>query len=91
MFGDLRGTKVMITKTKSDFRVEAKLINFDWTNEDQKGRYPALINTDLIRTELAPDVRQLGFMYKKHDKYALSRLISECADAIYRKIKCEEL
>ncbi|KAL5500936.1 hypothetical protein ACEPAH_9323 [Sanghuangporus vaninii] len=91
VFGDLRDTNVMITK--SDVEVEAKLIDFDWADEDGKGRYPALINTELIdEEELSPDVGPCKLMCKKHDKYALSKLISTyCNETTYISTKCEEL
>ena len=90
VFGDLRDTNVMITK--SDGKVGAKLVDFDWADVEEKGKYPALINTSLIGTELDPDIGPVGFMYKKHDEYALRNLIVKyCADAAYKEAKCKEL
>lgn len=90
VFGDLRDTNVMITK--SDGKVGAKLVDFDWADVEEKGKYPALINTSLIGTELDPDIGPVGFMYKKHDEYALRNLILKyCADAAYKEAKCKEL
>ncbi|OCB92122.1 hypothetical protein A7U60_g516 [Sanghuangporus baumii] len=90
VFGDLRDTNVMITK--SDVKVEAKLIDFDWVDKDGKGRYPPLINTELTKKELSPEVGPWRFMHKSHDNYSLSKLISKyCNDPVYINTKCEEL
>ncbi|KAL5522203.1 hypothetical protein ACEPAF_2060 [Sanghuangporus sanghuang] len=92
VFGDLRDTNVMITKSDVEVEVEAKLIDFDWADKHGKGRYPALINTDLSKEELSPCVGPCEFMYKEHDKYALSKLISKyCDETTYISTKCEEL
>lgn len=83
MFGDVRGVNVMLTKSGS-----TNLIDFDWVAKERKGRYPPLLNADLITTELAPDVSPHGFMYKKHDAYGLVKLFSRHrADEDYRKAK----
>ncbi|KAI0338807.1 hypothetical protein BDW22DRAFT_1362524 [Trametopsis cervina] len=82
VFGDLRDTNVMIT-TSGDGKKGAMLLDFDWADAEGKGRYPALINTELIGQELAPDISDGGLMHKKHDEYALRRLVSQyCMDTV---------
>ena len=70
--GDLRAANVMVDPN----RAHAKLIDFDWTCEDGKGRYPFDINVNnRSQGEWSPAVEASRYIRKEHDDWALKNAL----------------
>ncbi|TFK45587.1 hypothetical protein OE88DRAFT_1669092 [Heliocybe sulcata] len=71
VFGDLRLPNIMVRPDGS-----GALVDFDWADEDERGRYPALLAED--PDEWAPGVQKYGLMLKHHDRHMLEKLKEYC-------------
>ncbi|KAH0826462.1 hypothetical protein J3R83DRAFT_5462 [Lanmaoa asiatica] len=74
VFGDLRGTNVMVTSEK--LKTVAQLIDFDWAGKAGAVRYPIAISPVI---QWPAGVEALGIIETKHDLASLDCLLCLCS------------
>ena len=75
VFGDLRDANVLYSSSDGSAEGKILLIDFDWADEDGKGRYPPTLN---ISNGWAEGVIPWGVMRKEHDLWQFDRLKKLC-------------
>ncbi|CAE7056366.1 unnamed protein product [Rhizoctonia solani] len=71
VFGDLRAPNIIPVRDATKRVTWAKLIDFDWCGEHQKGRYPPIMNEKIV---WASEVEPGALLDKAHDEEMLIKL-----------------